>query len=85
VCFKVRSTDGRWETTFGRFVSTFGPDALAARLSVNTQTVYEWVAGETVPRPERAFRIQSLAEQTGLRLSVSAIYEQRALLTRRIA
>jgi len=75
--WQERSNDSRWQTKFGRFVSDFGADALAARLLVKDSAVYQWVSGATTPRPERALQIQSLAERADLCLSVSDIYEQR--------
>jgi len=69
----------RWRTSFGRWVMSYGVTRLTVDLSgrgqpVTRQAVYQWVAGVTAPRPDRAMRIVELSAGA---VGLSDIYEQR--------
>lgn len=63
------------QTKFDKFVRGFGVDELAQRLGVNPSAIYHWLAGSTSPHPANALKIQALAEQRGVRLSLDQIYQ----------
>lgn len=61
-----------WQTTFGRWVARVGVSNLAPQLGVTRQCVYHWIAGRTVPPPERA---RQMIHLSGGSLTFRAIYE----------
>ena len=75
----MRREPRRWRTSFGRWVMTFGVTRLTNELSgrgqsVTGQAVYQWIAGVTAPRPDRALQI---VELSGGAVGLSDIYRQR--------
>jgi len=70
-----RAKDGRWDSKFGQFVSEFGVDELARRLDINSSAVNHWLRGSTSPHPANAMKIQTLAKQRGVALSLDEIYQ----------
>ena len=76
----------RWRTSFGRWVMSYGVTRLTCDLSrrgqpVTAQAVYQWVAGVTAPRPERAMRIVELSAGA---VALGDIYQQRETRPRRV-
>jgi transcriptional regulator with XRE-family HTH domain len=63
------------QTKFDEFVRGFGVEALAHRLDVNPSAVYHWLRGSTSPHPANAIKIQTLAKQRGVALSLDEIYQ----------
>jgi hypothetical protein len=63
------------QTKFDRFVRQFGVELLARRLDVNPSAIYHWLRGSTSPHPANAIKIQTLAKQRGVALSLDEIYE----------
>jgi hypothetical protein len=81
----LRREPRRWRTSFGRWVTSFGVTRLAVELSgagqpVTRHAIYQWVAGVTAPRPERAVRIVELSR--GL-VHLADIYRQREMRSAR--
>jgi hypothetical protein len=70
--------DWRRSSKFGRFVLDFGTKELAAELGINEAAVYHWIAGRTSPDPVNAIRLQELAGERRIRLSLGDIYELRS-------
>jgi transcriptional regulator with XRE-family HTH domain len=62
-------------TKFDKFVRTFGVEELARRLAVNPSAIYHWLRGSTSPHPANAIKIQTLARQRGVSLSLDEIYQ----------
>lgn len=62
-------------TKFDSFVREFGVEELARRLGVNPSAIYHWLRGATSPHPSNAIRIQALAKQRGVTLSLDEIYQ----------
>jgi transcriptional regulator with XRE-family HTH domain len=63
------------QTKFDSFVREFGVEELARRLGVNPSAIYHWLRGSTSPHPANAIRIQVLAKQRGVALSLDEIYQ----------
>jgi transcriptional regulator with XRE-family HTH domain len=70
-----KAKDGRWDSKFGKFVSAFGTTELARRLGVNPSAVTHWLRGYCSPHPANAIKIQTLAKQRGVALTLDEIYE----------
>jgi len=70
------TSDGRWETDFGRWVADYGPSEIVERfredpeLRITQHAVYEWLRGH-VPRVERAM---ALVELSAGHLTLEQIY-----------
>jgi hypothetical protein len=62
-------------TKFDQFVRGFGVEELAYRLAVNPSAVYHWLGGSTSPHPANAIKIQRLAKQRGVAISLDEIYQ----------
>ena len=62
-------------TKFDQFVREFGVEDLARRLAVNPSAIYHWLRGSTSPHPANALKIQHLAKQRGVSLSLDEIYQ----------
>lgn len=69
-----KGCDKRWKSDFGKWVSAFGVDSLAAALQVNRQSIYHWVSGRTFPTVLNAKKIVALSEE---KISMQKIYSQR--------
>ena len=65
----------REQTKFDTFVREFGVEELARRLGVNPSAIYHWLRGSTSPHPANAIRIQTLAKQRGVPLTLDEIYQ----------
>jgi transcriptional regulator with XRE-family HTH domain len=63
------------QTKFDQFVREYGVEALAGRLAVNPSAIYHWLRGSTSPHPANAIKIQTLAKQRGITLSLDEIYQ----------
>jgi hypothetical protein len=63
------------KTKFDLFVREFGVENLARRLAVNPSAIYHWLRGSTSPHPSNAIKIQRLAKQRGVDLSLDEIYQ----------
>jgi transcriptional regulator with XRE-family HTH domain len=63
------------QTKFDHFVREFGVEDLARRLSVDPTAIYHWLRGSTSPHPANAIKIQRLAKQRGIALSLDEIYQ----------
>jgi hypothetical protein len=61
-------------TKFDQFVRGFGVEDLARRLDVNPSAIYHRLRGSTSPHPANAIKIQGLAKQRGVALSLDEIY-----------
>lgn len=62
-------------TKFNSFVRDYGVEELAARLGVNPSAIYHWLRGATSPHPANAIKIQTLARQRRIVLSLDEIYQ----------
>jgi hypothetical protein len=62
-------------TKFDQFVRAFGVVNLARRLAVDESAIYHWLRGSTSPHPANAIKIQKLAKQRGIALSLDEIYQ----------
>jgi transcriptional regulator with XRE-family HTH domain len=60
---------------FDQFVREFGVEELAQRLAINPSAIYHWLRGSTSPHPANAIKIQTLAKQRGVTLSLDEIYQ----------
>jgi hypothetical protein len=60
---------------FEQFIRGFGVDAIARRLDVNSSAVYHWLGGNASPHPTNAIKIQRIAKQRGVTLSLDEIYQ----------
>ncbi|MGH9747263.1 MAG: helix-turn-helix domain-containing protein [Candidatus Acidiferrales bacterium] len=63
------------QTKFDRFIREFGVEELARRLAINPSAIYHWLRGSTSPHPANALKIQTLAKQRGVALTLDEIYE----------
>lgn len=63
-----------WTSKFARFIHSYGVDSIATELDVRASAIYHWVRGATTPRPAHAEKIQRLARDRGIRLSLDDIY-----------
>lgn len=70
-----RATDGRWDSKFGRFISEFGVEEMARRLGLNPSAIHHWIKGSSSPHPANAIKIQRIAKQSGVSLSLDEIYQ----------
>lgn len=69
----------RWGTRFGRFVSDFGVARLVIALGregqpVTDRAVYAWIAGDVVPRPQKAAVMVRISRG---RLAFEDVYRHR--------
>lgn len=62
------------DSKFERFVRSYGIELLAERLDLKPSAIYHWLRGSTSPHPANAIRIQTLAKQRGVTLSLDEIY-----------
>jgi transcriptional regulator with XRE-family HTH domain len=62
------------QTKFDSFVRGFGVVELARRLDVNPSAISHWLSGSTSPHPANAIKIQALAKERGVELSLDEIY-----------
>ncbi|MGH9728457.1 MAG: hypothetical protein ACRD4V_07685 [Candidatus Acidiferrales bacterium] len=67
----------RKESKFEHFVRLFGVEELSRRLKVQPSAVYHWLRGACSPRPAKAIKIQRLAKNRGVALSLDEIYAGR--------
>ena len=65
------------------FVSEFGVEELARRLDVNPSAIYHWLRGRTVPRFRNQLKIQRLAKQRGVLLSINEIADHCEVRSKR--
>jgi hypothetical protein len=65
----------RWQTHFGQWVTDTSPTRVAHAAGVTPSTVYKWVAGERVPRPEMALRLVELSHGS---ISLVDVYAHHA-------
>lgn len=77
----MRRAPRRWTTPLGRWVTGYGVTRLARDLShrgqpVTTHAVYQWIAGVTAPRPDRAVAIVELSSGA---VGIADIYAQRGV------
>lgn len=63
-------------TKFEQFVREFGVEKLARSLEIDPSAVYHWLQGRSIPDPKNAIKIQALAKQRGVALSLDQIYER---------
>jgi hypothetical protein len=64
----------RWKSKFALFIKSYGVESLAVELGVHSTAIYHWIRGSTSPRGETAIKIQELAKQRGVALSLDEIY-----------
>lgn len=64
----------RWQTHFGQWVTDIGPTRVAIETRVTPSTVYKWVAGERLPRPELALRLVEISHGS---ISLADVYAHR--------
>src|SRR5713226_543426 len=82
-----RMIKSRWKSKFARFVLGYsqgmrdtrnhavaGPTLLARNLGIHPSAIYAWIRGASAPRHWHAEKIQRLAEERGVRLSLEHIY-----------
>jgi hypothetical protein len=71
-----------WNSTFARFIRSYGVVSLATELEVRPSAIYHWIRGSTTPRPAHAEIIKRLARERGCRLTMDEIYgHSRAVRT----
>lgn len=58
-----------------RFVRSYGVEDLAGRLDVVPSAIYQWLRGRTSPHPAKAIKMQMLAEERGVVISLDEIYQ----------
>lgn len=63
------------QSKFSQFVEKFGKAELARRLAVNPSAISHWLSGSTSPHPANAIKIQALAKEHGMALSLDEIYQ----------
>lgn len=63
------------QSKFDQFVRYYGVEALADRLDVNPSAIYHWLSGSTSPHPANAIKIQMLAKERDITLSLDEIYQ----------
>jgi transcriptional regulator with XRE-family HTH domain len=63
------------QTKFEHFVMEFGAENLARRLGLNRSAIYHWLSGSTSPHPSNAMKMQILAKQRGITISLDDIYQ----------
>jgi transcriptional regulator with XRE-family HTH domain len=63
------------QTKFSQFLKKFGKAKLARRLDVNPSAISHWLDGSTSPHPANAIKIQKLAKERGVALSLDEIYQ----------
>jgi hypothetical protein len=64
----------RWQTHFGQWVTDTGPTRVAYAAGVTPWSVYKWVAGERIPRPDMALRLVELSDGA---ISLGDVYAHR--------
>jgi DNA-binding XRE family transcriptional regulator len=64
----------RWQTHLGQWVTDIGSTRIAHEIGVTRSTVYKWVAGERLPRPEMALRLVEISHGS---ISLSDVYAHR--------
>ena len=78
----MRRSAARWRTPFGRWVQTVGVSQLTHQLCsagqpVTQKAVYNWLAGERVPRPDRATAMARISEGD---ITLEDVYQHRSLV-----
>jgi hypothetical protein len=63
------------QTKFDQFVRGFVVEELARRLGIHSSAIWHWIDGSTSPHPSNAIKIQALAKERGVELSLEDIYE----------
>jgi hypothetical protein len=77
-CFRSH----RWRTRFGSWVQSYTVSGIARALAsagdpICTETVYKWVSGASVPRPDRAVAMVRIAAGA---ITMDDVYSHRAAL-----
>jgi hypothetical protein len=68
-----------WRTSkFGKWVDEYGIEQLADTLEIDGSAIRHWLRGRSSPDIVHASRIQGLARDQGLYLSIGDIYELRS-------
>jgi len=57
------------------FVRGFGVEALARRLGIHSSAIWHWIDGSTSPHPANAVKMQTLAKERGVELSLEDVYQ----------
>jgi DNA-binding transcriptional regulator YdaS (Cro superfamily) len=70
-----RKEDKRWDSKFAKFIHEYGVENLAHRIAVHPSAIYQWLRGATSPHPANAIKIQKLAGERGVHLSLDEIYQ----------
>ncbi len=63
------------QTKFDRFVRGFGATALSRRLGVRDSAIHHWLSGANGIDPKNAHKIQEIAKEHGVELSMDEIYQ----------
>lgn len=63
------------QSTLNQFVRSYGVEELADRMDVDPTAIYHWLSGSTSPHPANAFKIQMLAKERDITLSLDEIYQ----------
>lgn len=63
-----------WKSEFAQFVESYGVDELAERLAIQPSAIYLWIRGSTAPRPGLAQKIQRVALERKVVLTLDQIY-----------
>lgn len=77
---KTTTAEGSGASRFERFVRSYGIERLARRLDLTRSAVQHWLRGSMSPHPANAFKIQDLAREGGVALSLDEIYEHFRLV-----
>ena len=63
------------KTKLDQFVREFGVEDLARRLGIHSSAIWHWIDGSTSPHPSNAIKIQTLAKERGVDLSLEEIFQ----------
>jgi hypothetical protein len=63
------------KTKLDQFVREFGVEELARRLGVHSSAIWHWIDGTTSPHPSNAIKVQTLAKERGVELTLEEVYQ----------
>ena len=63
------------QTKFDLFIREFGVEELARRLGVHSSAIWHWIDGSTSPHPSNAIKLQTLAKERSVDLTLEEIYQ----------
>ena len=63
------------QTKFDLFVREYGAEELARRLGIHSSAIWHWITGSNSIHGSNAMKIQALAKERGVELSLDDIYQ----------